>query len=45
VTFEEGIAKTFEWYRANQDWVKDLEEKIVVPEFKESSKAPLKSSR
>jgi len=45
VTFEQGIAKTFDWYTANQDWVRDLEEKIEVPEFKETSKDPLESSR
>lgn len=45
VTFEEGIAKTFDWYKNNQEWVRDLERKIEVPAFGESSKAPMESSR
>ncbi len=27
VNFEEGIAKTFDWYKENSEWVKKLEEK------------------
>jgi dTDP-glucose 4,6-dehydratase len=45
VTFEEGIAKTFDWYGANQEWVSKLESKIVLPEFKTFSKNPQKSAR
>jgi len=45
VTFEEGIAKTFEWYKANQEWVKDLETRIEVPEFKNRSSKPQETSR
>ncbi len=45
VTFEEGIQKTFDWYEANQEWVKALESKIRVPEFKVRSKEPLKTTR
>lgn len=45
VTFEEGIAKTFDWYSANQEWVERLESKIVLPEFKTSSKDPQKAAR
>ncbi len=45
VTFEQGIAKTFEWYKENAEWVKALESKIEAPEFTERSKNPLKTSR
>lgn len=45
VTFEEGIQKTFEWYQDNQKWVKDLEERIELPDFERRSKTPLTTSR
>lgn len=45
VTFEQGIAKTFEWYKENAGWVKALESKIEAPEFAERSKDPLNTSR
>jgi dTDP-glucose 4,6-dehydratase len=45
VTFEEGIQKTFDWYEANQDWVRELEARIEVPEFKERSRNPKETSR
>jgi dTDP-glucose 4,6-dehydratase len=45
VTFEEGIAKTFDWYKNNQEWVEALNDKIEVPEFDERSDTPLESSR
>ncbi len=45
VTFDEGIAKTFDWYKANQEWVNRLEEKIEVPEYKGRGKDPKGSSR
>jgi dTDP-glucose 4,6-dehydratase len=45
VTFEEGIAKTFDWYNLNKDWVDDIVGKLEIPEFKIRSKEPLKTSR
>ncbi len=45
VNFDEGIAKTFDWYKANQAWVKNLEERIEVPEYKAQGKDPKGSSR
>lgn len=45
VTFDEGIAKTFDWYKGNQEWVKKLEEKIEVPEYKAQGKDPEGTSR
>lgn len=45
VTFEEGIRKTFDWYKENDEWVRELEAKIEVPEFKERSDKPKETSR
>jgi len=45
VTFKEGIAKTFEWYKNHQEWVAKLEANMVERKHKEVSKEPLKSSR
>lgn len=45
VTFEQGIAKTFEWYKSHQDWVNDVKNKVEVPDFGERSKTPLKTTR
>ena len=45
VTFEEGIAKTFDWYAANGEWVDDIVGRLEIPEFKIRSKEPLKTSR
>ncbi len=45
VTFEQGIQKTFEWYQQNDAWVKKLQEKIELPDFKNQSKPPHKTSR
>ena len=45
VTFEEGIKKTFEWYTANREWVEKLQSKIELPDYKNGSKTPHKTSR
>jgi dTDP-glucose 4,6-dehydratase len=45
VTFEEGIAKTFEWYQNHKKWSEDLMKKTDERKFTETSKSPLKSSR
>lgn len=45
VTFEEGIAKTFEWYQSHKKWSDDLIKKTDERTFNETSKTPLKSSR
>lgn len=45
VTFKEGIAKTFDWYKEHQDWVHKLEERLVERKHKVISKEPLKASR
>jgi len=45
VDFKEGIAKTFDWYQKNQDWVKKLEERIVERKHKVISNKPLSASR
>jgi len=45
VTFEEGIAKTFEWYQSHKKWSDDLIKKMDERTFNETSKTPLKSSR
>ncbi len=45
VTFEQGIMKTFEWYRQNQEWVQALQQKIQLPKFMTQSRDPQKTSR
>jgi len=45
VTFQEGIAKTFNWYTHNNDWVEDIVSRLEIPEFKIQSKDPLKPTR
>jgi len=45
VTFEEGIAETFAWYKENSDWVKDLTDRLEERRHKKVSKTPLKASR
>ncbi len=41
VSFEEGIAKTFDWYEKNKDWLSALEDKVGDREYKKISKKPL----
>ncbi len=45
VNFQEGIAKTFQWYQNNQAWVQKLEERIVERKHRIISKDPLTASR
>lgn len=45
VTFQEGIAKTFDWYTHNQDWVNDIVHRLEIPEFEIRSTTPLETSR
>lgn len=45
VTFEEGIAQTFEWYKANSEWVDKLMDKLEERQHKKVSKTPLAASR
>jgi len=45
VTFEEGIAKTFDWYKNHKEWLEKLIQKSEERKHKEVSKTPLKSSR
>jgi len=45
VNFEEGIAKTFDWYRDHREWVLKLEANMVERKHKVVSKEPLKASR
>jgi dTDP-glucose 4,6-dehydratase len=45
VTFEQGIAKTFEWYENHKEWRDKLIAKMKERKHKQISKTPLKSSR
>lgn len=45
VNFSEGIAKTFEWYKSNQDWVEKLTGKIEERKHSKISSKPLAVSR
>lgn len=45
VDFSEGIAKTFEWYKNNQDWVEKLTGKIEERKHSKISSKPLSVSR
>lgn len=45
VTFDQGIQKTFEWYRTHQAWLDNITTKLHIPEFKIYSKTPLATSR
>lgn len=45
VTFQEGIAKTFDWYKSHQDWVSRLLHKIEERQHKVISNEPQKPSR
>ncbi len=45
VTFEEGIAKTFEWYENNKEWWQKLVKKAEDRKHKETSDKPLPTSR
>lgn len=45
VTFEEGIAKTFDWYQKHKEWWEELTQKMEERKHKEKSDKPLPSSR
>jgi dTDP-glucose 4,6-dehydratase len=45
VTFEEGIAKTFEWYETHKEWWQKLIKKAEERQHKETSDKPLPTSR
>ncbi|MFC1600234.1 dTDP-glucose 4,6-dehydratase [Patescibacteria group bacterium] len=45
VSFEEGIAKTFEWYENNKEWWQKLVKKSEDRQHKETSDKPLPTSR
>lgn len=45
VTFGEGIAKTFEWYKAHEEWVAKLMGKLEERKHKVVSREPLRTSR
>lgn len=45
VTFEEGIAKTFDWYQKHKEWWEELTKKMEEQKHKEKSDKPLPSSR
>jgi dTDP-glucose 4,6-dehydratase len=45
VTFEEGIAKTFDWYQNHKNWWEELNQKIEERKHHEVSNKPLPSSR
>lgn len=45
VTFQQGIAKTFDWYTENDEWVKEIVGRLEIPEFKIQSKTPLEATR
>lgn len=45
VTFEEGIAKTFDWYENHKEWRDKLMENLEERKHKKISKTPLAASR
>lgn len=45
VSFEEGIAKTFDWYETHKEWWKKLEKKSEERKHKKTSNKPLATSR
>lgn len=45
VTFQEGIAETFDWYTKNQEWVNDIVDRLEIPAFEIRSKTPLSTTR
>lgn len=45
VTFEEGIAKTFDWYENHKEWRDKLMENLEERKHKKVSKTPLSTSR
>lgn len=45
VNFEEGIAKTFEWYKSHMEWWQKLYDKIEERKHQKVSKTPLATTR
>lgn len=45
VNFEEGIAKTFAWYKAHMEWWQKLYDKIEERKHQKISKTPLATTR
>lgn len=45
VTFEEGIAKTFDWYKQHQSWWQDLIDKMEERKHQKVSQKPLATTR
>ncbi|MDP2642561.1 MAG: dTDP-glucose 4,6-dehydratase [Candidatus Peregrinibacteria bacterium] len=45
VDFAEGIAKTFEWYNAHEEWAEKLMGKLEERKHQTVSKTPLKATR
>ncbi|MFH1284589.1 MAG: dTDP-glucose 4,6-dehydratase [Candidatus Peregrinibacteria bacterium] len=45
VNFEEGIAKTFDWYETHKEWWKKLIDKMEERQHQKVSKTPLAASR
>ncbi|MCK9186008.1 dTDP-glucose 4,6-dehydratase [Candidatus Gracilibacteria bacterium] len=45
VNFAEGIAKTFEWYKAHEQWAEKLMDKLEERKHGVVSKTPLKATR
>jgi dTDP-glucose 4,6-dehydratase len=45
VDFREGIQKTFNWYKENQEWVEKLMSNVEQRNYKKLSQKPLETSR
>ena len=45
VDFAEGIQKTFDWYKDNEEWSRKLMDNLEERKHKKVSKTPLKASR
>jgi len=45
VNFAEGIQKTFDWYKAHEDWAKKLMNKLEERKHQTVSKTPLEATR
>ncbi|MFH1218227.1 MAG: dTDP-glucose 4,6-dehydratase [Candidatus Peregrinibacteria bacterium] len=45
VTFEEGIEKTFKWYKEHEEWWQDLIDRMEERKHQKFSKTPLKTTR
>ena len=45
VNFEEGISKTFEWYKSHMEWWQKLYDKIEERKHQKVSKTPLATTR